>query len=263
MSSLKSAFEIGKKDNRALLIGYISAGYPTLEKSIEMAKAMIAGGVDVIEVGLPYSDPVMDGPIIQRSSEESLRNGTRTSDVFQVVKSLSTSVPTLVMTYWNPVEKYQVAKFSEELKSAGGVGLITPDLTVEESEQWVQKSTELDLARVYVLAPSSSELRITKVTEKSSGFVYAASLMGVTGTRNQVSSSAQGLVERIRHQTGLPVAVGLGVSNKEQASEVAKYADAVIVGSAFIKIVQEESDFEVALSKLKNLAAELRSGLQK
>ena len=203
MSSLKSAFEIGKKDNRALLIGYISAGYPTLEKSIEMAKAMIAGGVDVIEVGLPYSDPVMDGPIIQRSSEESLRNGTRTSDVFQVVKSLSTSVPTLVMTYWNPVEKYQVAKFSEELKSAGGVGLITPDLTVEESEKWVQKSTELDLARVYVLAPSSSELRITKVTEKSSGFVYAASLMGVTGTRNQVSSSAQGLVERIRHQTGL------------------------------------------------------------
>jgi len=254
MSSLKSAFEIGKKDNRALLIGYISAGYPTLEKSIEMAKAMIAGGVDVIEVGLPYSDPVMDGPIIQRSSEESLRNGTRTSDVFQVVKSLSTSVPTLVMTYWNPVEKYQTNKFAQAL---------TPDLTVEESARWIDISNQLELARVYVLAQSSTDERIIKVAQESSGFIYAASLMGVTGTRNSVSSGAQTLVERIRSHSNLPVAVGLGVSNKAQAAEVAKYANAVIVGSAFIKIIQEESDFNIALQQVENLAKDLRSGLSK
>ena len=263
MSNLAQAFQKGEQENRALLIGYVSAGYPTVEKSIQIAQAMIKGGVDVLEVGVPYSDPVMDGPVIQRASEISLNNGTRTADVFKVVKAISNLVPALVMTYWNPVEKYQTNKFAQALTEAGGIGLITPDLTVEESAPWIDISNQLELARVYVLAQSSTDERIIKVAQESSGFIYAASLMGVTGTRNSVSSGAQTLVERIRSHSNLPVAVGLGVSNKAQAAEVAKYANAVIVGSAFIKIIQEESDFNIALQQVENLAKDLRSGLSK
>ena len=159
--------------------------------------------------------------------------------------------------------KYQTNKFAQALTEAGGIGLITPDLTVEESALWIDISNQLELARVYVLAQSSTDERIIKVAQESSGFIYAASLMGVTGTRNSVSSGAQTLVERIRSHSNLPVAVGLGVSNKAQAAEVAKYANAVIVGSAFIKIIQEESDFNIALQQVENLAKDLRSGLSK
>jgi tryptophan synthase alpha chain len=262
MKSLTEVFAKAKAENRAALIGFITAGFPELKKSIEVAKAMVSGGVDIIEVGFPYSDPVMDGPVIQRAGEQSLSNGTRTSDVLALVNEISKlGVPTLVMTYWNPVEKYGVAKFTKELRGAGGVGLITPDLTIEESEEWINAAAQNDLAKVYVLAPSSSEDRLEKVSNECSGFIYAASLMGVTGTRDSVSGDASSLVSRIRKFSKLPVSVGLGVSNAEQASAVAKYADGVIVGSAFIKTIQEAENFENGLIKVKELAASLRRGV--
>ena len=263
MSNLAQAFQKGEQENRALLIGYVSAGYPTVEKSIQIAQAMIKGGVDVLEVGVPYSDPVMDGPVIQRAGEIALANGAKASNVLEVVSGVSKlEVPVVVMTYWNPIEKYGVNNFAQDLKTAGGSGLITPDLTIEEAEEWNGVSQEKDLAKIFVVAPSSTEERLPRVTENCSGFVYAASLMGVTGARSVVSSEAKSLVDRVKKVSKLPVAVGLGVSNGEQARAVAQFADGVIVGSAFLKIVQEESDFETALTRIRELATELREGIK-
>lgn len=258
--NLQAVFDKAKSENRAALIGYMPAGFPNLELSKKIIAAMVDGGVDIIEVGFPYSDPVMDGAVIQEAAEISLANKTSIQDVFDVVQSIS--VPALVMSYWNPIEKAGVSGFAKRLAQVGGVGVITPDLTVEESQQWISVTDENDIARVYVVAPSSSDLRLPKVVNACSGFVYAASLMGVTGARNAVSGAAQSLVERVRQHTNLPVAVGLGVSTREQAAQVANYADGVIVGSAFIKLVLEAADEKDALERVKVLATELAQGVR-
>ena len=264
MNQLADIFAKCKNENRAALIGFITAGFPNKESSVEIAKAMISGGVDIIEVGFPYSDPVMDGPVIQRAGEQALALGTNSRDVLKIVSEISMlGVPVLVMTYWNPIEKFGINKFSEELIAAGGVGLITPDLTIEEAETWNEIADGKKLAKVYVLAPSSSDERVKLVSENCSGFIYAASLMGVTGTRESVSGDASQLVSRIRRNSKLPVAVGLGVSNGEQARSVAAYADGVIVGSAFIKAIQSAEDFNSGLAAVKKLASELRAGVVK
>lgn len=258
---LQEAFERARLENRALLIGYIPAGFPTKDQAISAINAMVAGGVDVIEVGLPYSDPVMDGPVIQRASEIALATGNTISDVFDTVAA--SPVPTLVMSYWNPIERFGISRFASELRNSGGVGVITPDLTIEESEDWLAESSENGLCQVYVVAPSSSDSRIELVTEKCTGFIYAASLMGVTGTRVSVSNEAESLVARIRKLTETPVCVGLGVSSGAQAREVARYADGVIVGSAFIKLILESDDESEANAKVKSLAAELAEAVRR
>ena len=166
-------------------------------------------------------------------------------------------------SYWSPIEKYGVAKFAQSIAQAGGSGVITPDLTIEESMQWREVCTAKGVDRVYVVAPSSSDDRLPLVTNQCSGFIYAASLMGVTGTRDSVSGNASGLVSRIRKFSSLPVAVGLGVSTKEQAQEVAKYADGVIVGSAFIKIIQQYGAGRKGLRKVKELAQALSEGVRR
>jgi tryptophan synthase alpha chain len=260
MSRLDMSFEIARKENRALLIGYLPAGFPTLERSISAIAAMVAGGVDVIEVGLPYSDPVMDGPVIQKASEIALANGGSTKNVFETVSH--SSVPTLVMSYWNPIERFGEREFAQALKLAGGVGVITPDLTIEESDNWVSVTNEESLHRVYVVAPSTSDERLCKVTSICSGFVYAASLMGVTGARSNISSEAKSLVARVRKVTDTPVCVGLGVSTGAQAREIAEYADGVIVGSAFIKLILEAANETEANSKVKLLAEELSEAVR-
>jgi len=258
--TLDQVFARAKSEKRAVLIGYMPAGFPDKEGSKRLIAAMIDGGVDVIEVGFPYSDPVMDGPVIQQAAEISLRNNTKASDVFEIVKT--STVPTLVMSYWNPIERFGAARFAQELASASGVGVITPDLTVEESQPWIEATNSCGINRVYVVAPSSSDQRLSMVTGACSGFVYAASLMGVTGARTTLSSAASELVSRLRRVTNLPVAVGLGVSNPAQASEVAHYADGVIVGSAFIKLVLESSNLEEAIPKVRELAEQLSAGVR-
>jgi tryptophan synthase alpha chain len=222
---------------------------------------MIEGGVDAVEIGYPYSDPVMDGPIIQAAADTSLRNGTGAGEVMKTLSAIAPLAPTVVMTYWNPIERYGVDSFLRDLKANGGSGVITPDLTIEESEGWVTSSQLHGTNRIYVVAPSTSDDRLAQVTSQTSGFVYAASLMGVTGTRTTVSSSAQDLVARVRKVTDLPVAVGLGVSTPEQAHEVAQYADGVIVGSAFIRLLQESGSLEDGVRKVRELAQALRKGL--
>jgi tryptophan synthase alpha chain len=226
-------------------------------------KAMVAGGVDAVEIGYPYSDPVMDGPVIQAAAELALSNGTSASDVFDILEAtVAMGVPAVVMTYWNPIERYGVEAFAKEIVRRGGSGVITPDLTIEESAGWKSACAAADINRIYVVAPSSSEERLPKVASECSGFVYAASLMGVTGTRTSVSSSAKDLVSRIRESVQTPVCVGLGVSTPEQAKEVASYADGVIVGSALIRVLLEQPDFETGLKELAVLTKSLAEGIR-
>ena len=257
MSALSELFKTpGKK-----LIGYMPAGYPTKSNSKLVIQAMIDGGVDAVEVGFPYSDPIMDGPTIQAAADQALANGTSAKDVLETVQYSAKLAPTVVMSYWNPIERYGVDTFTKDLADASGSGTITPDLTVEESDNWLAACQRNNLNSIYVVAPSSNDERLAKVLSNCSGFVYAASLMGVTGARAEISSAAESLVGRIRKFTNLPVCVGLGVSTPAQAKDVARYADGVIVGSAFINALQSASNFESGLLAVKKLAQELKAGI--
>ena len=258
MSAIDRLFEKTRDENRAALVGYLPAGFPDLKTSIAAIEAMVEGGVDLVEVGLPYSDPVMDGPVIQAAADRALAGGTRTADVLDVVRAAAgTGAPTVVMTYWNPVERYGVDRFATDLAGAGGAGLITPDLTPDEAGEWMAASDAHGLDRIFLVAPSSTDERLAMTAEASSGFVYATSVMGVTGQREQTSSAAPTLVERLRKVTDKPVGVGLGVSNREQAHEVATYADAVIVGSALVRAAGDGVD------QVRRLAGELRAGAER
>jgi tryptophan synthase alpha chain len=243
------------------LVGYLPAGFPTVDRAIEAAQAMTQAGADVIEIGLPYSDPLMDGPVIAEAVYRALAGGTKVGDVLRTVEAVaSTGTPTLIMTYWNPVDQYGVDNFARDLAKAGGAGLITPDLTPEEAGPWLRASDEYGLDRVFLVAPSTTDERIEAITRHCRGFVYAASLMGITGTRAAVSSDAHALVARTRKHTDLPVAVGLGVSTKEQAAEVAAFADGVIVGSAFVRRLLDAADPAQAISAVRQLTEELAAG---
>jgi tryptophan synthase alpha chain len=226
-------------------------------------KAMVDGGVDIIEVGLPYSDPVLDGPTIQAATEQALRSGTRIRDVLRTVEAVAgMGVATVVMTYWNPVLAYGPERFAADLKSAGGSGLITPDLIPDEAAEWISVSDAHELERIFLVAPSSSGARIASTVQACRGWIYAASTMGVTGARSATSSAAPGLVERTRPHSELPIGVGLGVSNGAQAAEVAGFADGVIVGSALVRCLLD-ADSEVAGAiAVGELTADLAAGVR-
>ncbi|MEU7021122.1 tryptophan synthase subunit alpha [Streptomyces sp. NPDC046203] len=255
-----------KAENRAALIAYLPAGFPTVDGGIAAIKAVFDGGADIVEVGLPHSDPVLDGPVIQTADDIALRGGVKIADVMRTVKEAheATGKPVLVMTYWNPIDRYGVERFTEELAAAGGAGCILPDLPVQESALWRAHADKRGLATVFVVAPSSKDERLATITAAGSGFVYAASLMGVTGTRESVGEQAADLVGRTRAAGDLPVCVGLGVSNAAQAAEVARFADGVIVGSAFVKrMLDADGDETAALGAVKELAAELAAGVRR
>jgi len=260
---LDDLFVKTRAENRAALIAYIPAGFPSIEGCKKVIQAFVDGGVDAIEIGFPYSDPVMDGPTIQAAADQSLAQGTGAKEVFEALKvATDAGVAAVVMTYWNPIEKYGVEKFAQSISDNGGSGVITPDLTIEESASWKEAVEKIGINPIYVVAPSTTDARLPKVTSRCSGFVYAASLMGVTGTRTAVSSGAPDLVARIRTTTKLPIAVGLGVSTREQAKGVAGYADGVIVGSAFIKAILDAPDEATGLTAVKELASQLALGVR-
>ena len=262
-ATLEQLFVKVRAENRAALIAYIPAGFPTIEGCKKAIKALVDGGVDAIEIGFPYSDPVMDGPIIQAAAEQSLAHGTGAADVFSALKcATDAGVAAVVMTYWNPIERYGVDEFAQSIADNGGSGVITPDLTIEESDRWIAATNKNGISPIYVVAPSTNDSRLGKVTSHCSGFIYAASLMGVTGTRTSISSGASDLVARIRKVSELPIAVGLGVSNHVQAREVAGYADGVIVGSAFIKCLLEADTEEDGLRAITELAQDLAKGVR-
>ncbi|HLV59030.1 MAG TPA: tryptophan synthase subunit alpha [Natronosporangium sp.] len=256
--SVSVAFDKAAAEGRSVLVGYLPAGYPTVPGAIDAMRAMVDAGVDLVEVGLPYSDPVMDGPVIQRAVQAALDAGTRTADVLRTVEAVAaTGAPVMVMTYWNPVERYGVQRFARDLSAAGGAGLITPDLLPDEAQEWLAAADAHDLDRVFLVSPSSTDQRLAMTLAHCRGFVYATAVMGVTGTREQTSRVAPQLVARVRATgTTLPVGVGLGVRDGAQAAEVAAYADAVIVGSALVDALSRGVDDLVAV------AADLASGLR-
>ena len=260
-SNLRPMFDAVKAENRAALVGYLPAGYPDVAGSKELFGALVDGGADLVEVGFPYSDPVMDGPVIQAAAERSRSNGFRTRHLFEIVESIAAQGGrAVVMTYFNPVLAYGVDAFARDLRSAGGLGVITPDLIVDEAGPWLSAAREHGVDTIFLVAPSSPPERIRLTTDACRGFVYAASTMGVTGARDAVSSAAPELVARCRAITDIPIGVGLGVRTTEQVREIAAYADAVIVGSALVGAVAASPDQATAVERARRYAADLRSG---
>jgi tryptophan synthase alpha chain len=284
--STTRAFERARAEGRACLVGYLPAGFPDVPGAIEAMRVMVDAGCDVIEVGLPYSDPVMDGPTIQAAAQRALEGGIRTRDVLRTVEAVAaTGAPTLVMTYWNPVEQYGrasgrteglggrasgrtdgvggVEQFARDLAGAGGAGLITPDLTPDSAGEWVAAADAHDLDKVFLVAPSSTDERLRLTAQACRGFVYATAVMGVTGARASTSELAAPLVERTRAFTDLPIGVGLGVSDGDQAAEVAGYADGVIVGSAFVRTLLDADGRASGLRALHALTEDLAAGVRR
>jgi tryptophan synthase alpha chain len=263
VSALGDVFDRTRAEGRAALVGYVPAGFPSRNGCIEALIAMVDAGVDIVEVGLPYSDPLMDGPTIQRAAELALQNGTRTADVLATVAAVArTGAASLVMSYWNPIERYGVARFADEMAAAGGSGVITPDLTPDEAGPWLDAVGSVGIDPIFLVAPSSTAERIRLVVAHCGGFVYAASTMGVTGTRDHVSDRAEQLVRAVRAETDLPVCVGLGVSDGDQAAGVAGYADGVIVGSAFVRRLLDAPSAGVGVEAVAALARDLAEGVR-
>ncbi len=262
--SISDVFAKAKAENRSVLIGCMPAGFPTVDDSIASMIAMHEAGCDVIEVELPYSDPVMDGPVIQKASDIALAGGVRTRDTLRIIEAVARAGASVVlMTYWNPVEKYGVNAFARDLAAAGATGMITPDLIPDEAQEWIAASDEHRIDRTFLVSPSSTDERLAMTVAHCRGFVYATALMGVTGARTTVSSQAPDLVARVRHvDPHLPVGVGLGVGTGAQAAEVAAFADGVIVGSALIRCVLDAPDRPAGLARLRALSSELAEGVR-
>lgn len=249
------------KSSGGSLIGYFPLGFPTMRESIDAAVAMCEAGVDVLELGIPYSDPVMDGLVIQQATELSLANGFKLRDTFEAVREVASRVeaPVLVMTYWNPVMQYGQEKFAKELSEAGAAGAITPDLIPDEAAGWISATDEYNLDRVFLATPTSSPTRTESACSSSKGFVYAVSTMGITGAREDLDQKAKQVVAGVRQQgPSSMTAVGIGVSTAKQVREINSYADGAIVGSAFVKAYQQGG-----IEELKAKVAELARGKSK
>ena len=260
MSALQTVIDGAKAEGRAALIAYLPVGYPDVDASIAAMVAAVEGGADVVEVGVPYSDPGMDGPVIQEAVEVAVQAGVGMPDVLRAVAAVSAAgaVP-VVMSYWNPIERYGVDRFADDLAAAGGAGAITPDLIPDEAAAWLSASERTGLDRVFLVAPSSTDTRLAATIASCRGFVYAASTMGVTGSRATVGDAAERLVGRSREVSGdLPVCVGLGVSTGDQAAEVAGFADGVIVGSAYVRQLLDGHGAEGVRVLSEELAAGVR-----
>ncbi|MCW2287615.1 tryptophan synthase subunit alpha [Leucobacter luti] len=240
-SPVADAIRAARTERRGALIGYLPVGFPDLDTSIEAAIAMARSGADVLELGVPYSDPVMDGAVIQEATQTALADGFKLAHVFEAVRRVrdAVDVPVLVMTYWNPVLQYGVERFAADLAAAGGAGLITPDITPDSATDWIEVSERHGLDRVFLAAPSSSDARLRLVSESSTGFIYTVSTMGITGERAQLDAAARGLTERLRAQGADLACVGIGISTAEQVAAALDYADGAIVGTAFVRALRE------------------------
>ena len=257
MSRLASLFDECRAQRRSALIGYLPTGFPDVPTSISAMTAMVESGCDIIEVGIAYSDPGMDGPTIAAATEAALRGGVRVRDALAAVEAISKAGGrAVVMTYWNPVLRWGVDAFARDLASAGGLGMITPDLIPDEASEWLSVSEAHDLDRIFLVAPSSTPERLATTVQASRGFVYAASTMGVTGARAAVSVAAPKLVSRVKAISDIPVGVGLGVRSREQAAQIGAYADGVIVGSALVSALKS------GIPAVRSLTVELADGVR-
>jgi tryptophan synthase alpha chain len=257
-SPVESVIDRATAEGRGVLIGYLPAGFPSVPGTIDALLSLAESGVDIIELGVPYSDPVMDGVVIQQATNASLENGFRLSQLFDIIRAVTAKVstPILVMTYWNPVVQYGVDRFARDLKAAGGAGLITPDLIPDEAAEWLAASDTHELDRVFLAAPSSSTERLASAVTNSRGFVYAVSTMGITGARADVDQAARSLVERLKGVGAPRVCVGVGISSGAQVAAVTEYAEGAIVGSHLVSALRSGGSAGVAAATL-----ELASGL--
>lgn len=256
-SKSAAAIERAKAAGRKALIAYLPAGFPDKQGSIDAAIAVARNGADIIEIGIPYSDPVMDGAVIQAATTQALENGFHVSDVFDIVAAITaeTDAAVMVMTYWNPVMRMGVDDFSRRLAAAGGAGLITPDLIPDEAAEWFAASDKYGLDRVFLVAPSSTPERVAMTVAATRGFVYAVSIMGVTGARSSVSTAAEAVVAAAHAAGAERACVGLGVSQAKHVREIAAYADGVIVGTALVAALRDGG-----VPAVGALAKELSSG---
>ncbi len=241
MSAVADAIDAARDAGRGALIGYLPIGYPDLDTSIEAAVTLAEAGVDILELGPPYSDPVMDGPVIQEATNAALEAGFRMRDTFTAVREVTarTDIPVLVMTYWNPVVQYGVSRYADDLRAAGGAGLITPDITPDAAADWLAESTRTGLDRVFLAAPSSTDARLEMIVRETTGFVYTVSTMGITGERAQLDAAARALVARLREHGADRACVGIGVSNADHVRSVLEYADGAIVGTALVRALRD------------------------
>lgn len=263
MSRVNDRIDAARAEGRAALIVYLPVGYPDVERSCRAIVAAVEAGADIIEVGLPYSDPVLDGPVIQAAAEAALSNGTRVSDVFIAVRAaVGAGAGVMVMSYFNPMLQYGLENFARELAAAGGSGVILPDLTPEVAGEWLEAAARHSLDTTFLVAPSSTAERIKYTVDSATGFIYAASLMGVTGERASVGAAAEQLVADTRAAGASRVCVGLGVSSGAQAAQVAAYADGVIVGSVLVRCLVDHEDESDALAALRAKTAELAQGVR-
>jgi tryptophan synthase alpha chain len=240
MSRISKVFE-SKKAEQAVLIPYVMAGYPTLSASKKIIEQMIEVGAGLVELGIPYSDPLADGPSIQRAGEVALRQGVTTRDVFALAQKITQSyeTPIVIMTYFNTIFRYGLEKFAREAAEAGIAGVISPDLSPEEATSWKKVAQKYLLDTIFLVAPTSTKQRIKKIVSMSSGFVYLVSLTGVTGARDKLPRDLADFIKRVRDCTDKPLAVGFGVSRPEQAKLIADLADGVIIGSALVNLIEK------------------------
>lgn len=263
MSALTQRLDEVKAEGRAALIGYLPVGYPDVDTSIRAMTTLVEAGVDIVEVGPPYSDPVLDGPVIQLAVARALEGGVRMRDAFRAVNAIADAgAPAVIMSYFNPMLQHGLERFAADVVAAGGAGVITPDLTPDVGGAWVDAARAADLDTIFLVAPSTTRERMHMTVEASRGFVYATSLMGVTGERASVGAQAADVVARAREAGAERVCVGLGVSTPEQAAEVARYADGVIVGTALLRCLTENDDIETGLEALRRKASELVEGVR-
>ncbi len=240
-SRVSAAIDAARAQGRGVLVGYLPVGFPDLQTSIDAAVTLAENGADIIELGPPYSDPVMDGAVIQEATQAALAAGFRLRDLFTAIREITrrVDVPVLVMTYWNPVVQYGVDRYADDLLAAGGAGLITPDITPEAAQEWIDASIRTGLDRVFLAAPTSSDERLDLVIQNSTGFVYTVSTMGITGERAQLDAAARTLVGRLRERGVQHACVGIGISSAEQIAGVLEYADGAIVGTALVRALRD------------------------
>lgn len=247
-SRVSAAIDAARAQGRGVLVGYLPVGFPDLQTSIDAAVTLAENGADIIELGPPYSDPVMDGTVIQEATQAALAGGFRLKDLFTAIREITrrVDVPVLVMTYWNPVMQYGVDRYADDLLAAGGAGLITPDITPESAQEWIDASTRTGLDRVFLAAPTSTDERLDLVIRNSTGFVYTVSTMGITGERAQLDAAARTLVARLRDRGVEHACVGIGISTADQVSSVLDYADGAIVGTALVRALRDGGLDELA-----------------
>ena len=256
-SRVEAAIRAANSDRNGALIGYLPVAFPDLDTSVEAALAMVENGVDVIEFGVPYSDPVMDGLVIQEATQQALANGFKVPQLFEAISRVTsrTDAPVLVMTYWNLVVQYGVENFARDLVEAGGVGLITPDITPEAAGDWIEISKHYNLDRVFLAAPTSTDERLRMISGASTGFVYTVSTMGITGLRQDLDAAARGLTERLRNAGSTLACVGIGISNADHVATTLEYADGAIVGTAFVRALRDGG-----VDKLAQVVREIAEG---